>query len=80
MRRSPSQHSISRGRFRNGALALTGCLAMLLGTRVLVGAVPVGPNSPGTVVEDASFGLASWTLPTNAQASDDAWAQAAPAE
>jgi hypothetical protein len=37
-----------------------------------------GPNSPGTVANDASFGTASWTLPGNAAASDNVYAQAAP--
>jgi hypothetical protein len=37
-----------------------------------------GPNSPAAVVNDASFGTASWTLPGNAAASDNVYAQAAP--
>jgi cysteine-rich repeat protein len=37
-----------------------------------------GPNSPGTVVSDASFGTAAWSDPANAQASDDAYATTSP--
>ena len=37
-----------------------------------------GPNSPGAVFNDVSFGSVAWTTPANAQASDDAYAQAAP--
>lgn len=37
-----------------------------------------GPNSPGAVANDASFGTAAWTLPGNAAASDNVYAQAAP--
>lgn len=37
-----------------------------------------GPNSPGTVVSDASFGTAVWSDPANAQASDDLYATTSP--
>ena len=38
-----------------------------------------GPNSPGAVVSDASFGSSPWFATGNAGASDDSWAQGAPA-
>lgn len=37
-----------------------------------------GPNSPGTVVSDGSFGTAVWSDPANAQASDDLYATTSP--
>lgn len=42
-------------------------------------AITQGPKSPTTVVDDASFGGASWFPPGNASASDDMYAQVAPA-
>jgi len=38
-----------------------------------------GPNSPGAVVSDASFGTSPWFATGNAAASDNSWAQGAPA-
>lgn len=38
-----------------------------------------GPNSPAAVVDDASFGGAGWFPPGNATASDNLYAQVAPA-
>jgi hypothetical protein len=38
-----------------------------------------GPNSPVAVVDDASFGGAGWFPAANATASDNAYAQVAPA-
>lgn len=35
-----------------------------------------GPNSPGTVTDDASYGSDSWTTPSNASASDNVYASA----
>ena len=62
-------------------------------TRVLLGGVVVaalyagaaaeagtaGPNGPHVVVSDRSFGNAVWTTPGSAEASDDVYAQVAPA-
>jgi hypothetical protein len=41
-------------------------------------AITAGPNSPGAVFNDVSFGTVAWTTPGNAAASDDAYAQSAP--
>jgi len=41
--------------------------------------IPAGPNSPGAVVSDGSFGSSSWAAPGNGLTSNEAWAQAAPA-
>jgi len=35
-----------------------------------------GPNSPSTVVDDASIGTVAWSNPANARVSDDSYAQA----
>jgi len=34
----------------------------------------IGPNNPGTVVSDATWGSVSWSNPDNAKVSDDAYA------
>jgi hypothetical protein len=50
----------------------------------LIAAVPdaraqqAGPNGPGAVFNDVTFGTVAWTTPANAQTSDDMYAQVAP--
>jgi cysteine-rich repeat protein len=66
------------------AAGRVGCTAMLVGFLALgapapASAVDAGPNSPGTMASDASFGLAPWLLPDNAKVSDDNVAQSTPA-
>lgn len=40
----------------------------------------LGPNAPGTVVNDASVGTGAWSSPENAKTSNDAWAEIAGGE
>jgi cysteine-rich repeat protein len=59
-------------------LALAATLTVAVGTAAPAGAESQGPNSPGTVVSDSSFGTYTWFAPGNAAVSDDlpAWALA----
>ncbi|MFA6532445.1 MAG: hypothetical protein WCT22_00430 [Patescibacteria group bacterium] len=41
---------------------------------VIINAVSVGPNSPGTTADDATVGSVTWSNPNNSQASDDVYA------
>jgi cysteine-rich repeat protein len=56
---------------------LTASLMLLLAARGALAAM-VGPNPPGTVVSDASFGTSAWTNPMNAIASDDMYTVTSP--
>lgn len=48
------------------------------GTAALGQQVTAGPNSPGAVFNDVTFGTVPWTTPGNGVASDDMYAQASP--
>lgn len=57
---------------------VTGLVATLALATAAHAQLSLGPLSPGSVTNDASFGVAAWTTPGNAAASDDSYAQAAP--
>src|SRR5262245_37193351 len=52
--------------------------ALLCGARAPAQMLSEGPNEPGAVFDDVSFGTVGWTTPGNADKSDDAYAQAVP--
>ena len=49
-----------------------------LSTAAFAQQLTTGPNSPGAVFNDVTFGTVAWTTPGNGGASDDAFAQASP--
>lgn len=62
----------------NTRLPFSVFLAVSLGFITVAHATTAGPNHPGTVVSDASFGTNPWSDTANAQASDDAYASVSP--
>ncbi len=62
---------------KSAARVVFAVLAMVVAAGV-ARAQSEGPNSPGSVVNDASVGTAAWTAPGNAAVSDDVYATVAP--
>lgn len=59
-------------------LIVSAILSVGLAGKAHAQALSEGPNSPGAVFNDPSFGIPPWTNPGNAVASDDAYATASP--